>query len=379
MSPSTTATAAELARATATDPTGRLRRAWRQARHRPASAVGAAVVLLFVAVAIGAPWVTSVDPLHADWQKIRKAPTLAHPFGTDDLGRDTFSRVVWGTRISMQAGVFSILLAIVVGVPIGLVAGYYRGGLDQVIMRLTDAWLAFPFLILAIGLVTIMGPSLTNATVAIGLGATPTFIRLTRGLVLSKSAEDYVLGARALGAGDLRLMSRHILPNIVSSLLVQATISIPIAVIAEAVLSFLGLGVQPPAPSWGTMLNTAQQFLDTAPWMAWWPGLAIFALTLSPCASIAIWPTVTSASGPARSFGGSPASPSGRSCSATPAAFASPAASPSPRCRPASSRRSPGSWNVIRAPSWSPFPTPIRSRRRWPTRSASISTSSSGS
>jgi peptide/nickel transport system permease protein len=239
------------------------------------------VVLLFVAVAIGAPWVASVDPLHTDWQQIRKAPTLTHPFGTDDLGRDTFSRVVWGTRISMQAGVFSILLAIAVGVPIGLVAGYYRGGLDQVIMRLTDAWLAFPFLILAIGLVTIMGPSLTNATVAIGLGATPTFIRLTRGLVLSKSAEDYVLGARALGAGDLRLMSRHILPNIVSSLLVQATISIPIAVIAEAVLSFLGLGVQPPAPSWGTMLNTAQQFLDTAPWMAWWPGLAIFSLTLS--------------------------------------------------------------------------------------------------
>ena len=281
MTPDTTATADALAPARATAPAGRLHRAWRQARHRPASAVGAAVVLLFVAVAIGAPWVASVDPLHADWKQIRKAPTLAHPFGTDDLGRDTFSRVVWGTRISMQAGVFSILLAIAVGVPIGLVAGYYRGGLDQVIMRLTDAWLAFPFLILAIGLVTIMGPSLTNATVAIGLGATPTFIRLTRGLVLSKSAEDYVLGARALGAGDLRLMSRHILPNIVSSLLVQATISIPIAVIAEAVLSFLVLGVQPPAPSWGTMLNTAQQFLDTAPWMAWWPGLAIFSLTLS--------------------------------------------------------------------------------------------------
>jgi peptide/nickel transport system permease protein len=206
---------------------------------------------------------------------------LAHPFGTDDLGRDTFARVVWGSRISMQAGVFSILLAIAVGVPTGLVAGFYRGGLEQLIMRVTDAWLAFPFLILAIGLVTIMGPSLTNATVAIGVGATPTFIRLTRGLVLAKASEDYVLGARALGAGDLRLMSRHILPNIVSSLLVQATISIPIAVIAEAVLSFLGLGVQPPAPSWGTMLNTAQQFLDTAPWMAWWPGLAIFALALS--------------------------------------------------------------------------------------------------
>src|SRR5882672_5826264 len=279
--PSTAATADALEPTRALAPAGRLRRAWRQARRRPASAIGAAVVLFFVAMAIGAPWIASVDPLQTDWKQIRKAPTLAHPFGTDDLGRDTFSRVVWGTRISMQAGVFSILLAIAVGVPIGLVAGYYRGGLDQVIMRLTDAWLAFPFLILAIVLVTIMGPSLTNATVAIGLGATPTFIRLTRGLVLAKASEDYVLGARALGAGDLRLMSRHILPNIVSSLLVQATISIPIAVIAEAVLSFLGLGVQPPAPSWGTMLNTAQQFLDTAPWMAWWPGLAIFALTLS--------------------------------------------------------------------------------------------------
>src|SRR2546422_8020431 len=136
MSPSTTATAAGLARATATDPTGRLRRAWRQARHRPASAVGAAVGLLFVAVAIGAPWVTSVDPLHADWQKIRKAPTLAHPFGTDDLGRDTFSRVVWGTRISMQAGVFFVLPALPRGVPVGPPARYYPRGSGQGIVGL---------------------------------------------------------------------------------------------------------------------------------------------------------------------------------------------------------------------------------------------------
>jgi peptide/nickel transport system permease protein len=279
VSPSTTATTV-LAPGSSTE-SGRLARAWRQARHRPVSVVGAIVVLLFVATAIGAPWIAGVDPMQTDWKQIRKAPSLAHPFGTDDLGRDTFARVVWGTRISMQAGVFSILLAIAVGVPLGLVAGFYRGTLDQAIMRLTDAWLAFPFLILAIGLVTIMGPSLTNATIAIGLGATPTYIRLTRGLVLATAAEDYVQGARALGVGDLRLMSRHVLPNIVSSLMVQATISIPIAIIAEAVLSFLGLGVQPPAPSWGTMLNTAQQFLETAPWMAWWPGLAIFSLTLS--------------------------------------------------------------------------------------------------
>jgi peptide/nickel transport system permease protein len=148
-------------------------------------------------------------------------------------------------------------------------------------MRLTDAWLSFPFLILAIGLVTILGPSLTNATLAIGLGATPTFVRLTRGLVLQIREEDYVQGARAAGAGDLRVMGRHILPNIGSSILVQATVSIPAAIIGEAVLSFLGLGVQPPAPSWGTMLSAAQQFLDSAPWMAWWPGLAVFLLTLS--------------------------------------------------------------------------------------------------
>jgi peptide/nickel transport system permease protein len=260
---------------------GLLARAWRVGRRRPAALVGALIVLLFVVMAVGAPWLAPSDPVRTDWSKIRKAPSWTHPFGTDDLGRDGLSRVIWGARISMQAGVFSILLAMLIGVPVGLSAGYYRGALDQLIMRLTDAWLAFPFLILAIGLVTILGPSLTNATLAIGLGATPTYIRLTRGLVLSVSQEDYVHGARALGAGDLRVMARHILPNIVSAILVQATVAVPTAIIAEAVLSFLGLGVQPPAPSWGTMLNAAQQFLEQAPWMAYWPGLAIFLLALS--------------------------------------------------------------------------------------------------
>ena len=260
---------------------GRLRRGWRRALRRPPAVAGAAVVLFFAATAVAAPWIAPSDPLRTNWSQIRKAPSWAHPFGTDDLGRDNISRVIWGTRISMQAGVLSILLAMAIGVPAGLVAGYYRGIFDQLIMRLTDAWLSFPFLILAIGLVTILGPSLTNATLAIGLGATPLYIRLTRGLVLATEAQEYVQGARALGAGDARVMTRHIFPNIVSALLVQATVSIPAAIIAEAILSFLGLGVQPPNPSWGTMLNAAQQFLETAPWMAWWPGLAIFTLTLS--------------------------------------------------------------------------------------------------
>ena len=258
-----------------------LRRGWRRARRRPPAVAGAAVVLFFVVLAMGAPGLAIDDPLRTSWSEVRKPPTWTHPFGTDDLGRDVLSRVVWGTRVSMQAGVLAVVLAITIGVPVGLVAGYYRGAVDQVIMRITDAWLSFPFLILAIGLVTILGPSLVNATVAIGLGATPTYIRLSRGLVLSTKEEDFVLGARALGAGDLRLMAWHILPNIWSALIVQATVSIPGAIIAEAILSFLGLGVQPPTPSWGTMLNTAQQFLGSAPWMAWWPGLAIFSLALS--------------------------------------------------------------------------------------------------
>ena len=262
-------------------PVGRLRRGWRRLARRPPAVAGAAVVLAFVALGVGAPWIAPADPIRTDWSQVRKAPSWSHPFGTDDLGRDNLSRVIWGARISMRAGVLSILFAMAVGVPLGLVSGYYRGAVDLVLMRLTDAWLAFPFLILAIGLVTILGPSLTNATLAIGLGATPTFIRLTRGLVLATREEDYVQGARAIGAGDPRVMGRYILPNIASSILVQATVSIPVAIIAEAVLSFLGLGVQPPQPSWGTMLNAAQQFLETAPWMAWWPGLAIFLLTLS--------------------------------------------------------------------------------------------------
>jgi peptide/nickel transport system permease protein len=275
------ALAAPIAEAAPATQVTRLQLAWRRAARRPPALIGAAVVLLYLLLALGAPWIAPDNPLRTDWSQTRKAPSGAHLFGTDDLGRDVLTRVIYGTRISMQAGVFAILLAMALGVPAGLVAGFYRGAFDQLIMRLTDAWLSFPFLILAIGLVTILGPSLTNATVAIGVGATPTYIRLTRGLVLSTREEEFVQGARALGAGDLRVMGRHILPNITSTLLVQATVSIPAAIIAEAILSFLGLGVQPPSPSWGTMLNAAQQFLETAPWMAWWPGLAIFSLTLA--------------------------------------------------------------------------------------------------
>lgn len=252
------------------------RRVLRRFRRRRPALMGAVIIVAFIITALGAPWLAPFPPQATNWSKIRTPADAHHWLGTDDLGRDVLSRVIWGARVSLLAGVLSILLAVVVGVPLGLVAGYYRGRLDQVIMRLTDALLAFPFLIVAIALAATLGPSLTNATCAIGLAAVPGFVRLTRGQVLAVREEDYVQGARAVGASDLRICWRYILPNSFAPLLVQATVNIAGAIIAESTLSFLGLGVQPPTPSWGSMLNVAQGFLSQAPWMAWWPGLAIF-------------------------------------------------------------------------------------------------------
>ncbi len=187
---------------------------------------------------------------------MRKAPTAAHIFGTDEIGRDVASRVIWGARASLLAGLVSVCISLLLGVPIGLLAGYVGGWVDALISRMTDATLACPFLILAIALAAFLGPSLTNAMIAIGISATPVFVRLTRAQVLSVKVEDYVEAARAVGNSHLRIALRHILPNVVAPLIVQATLAIAAAVIAEASLSFLGLGQQPPAPSWGSMLNT---------------------------------------------------------------------------------------------------------------------------
>src|SRR5213079_3277782 len=208
-----------------------------------------------------------------------KAPSAQHWFGTDDLGRDILARVIYGARASLMAGAISVGIALSIGVPLGLVAGYRGGFADALISRITDAMLACPFLILAIALAAFLGPSLGNAMIAIGISTTPIFVRLTRGQVMR--VEDYVEAARAMGNPRWRIALFHILPNIMPALLVQATLSIAAAIIAEAALSFLGLGQQPPAPSWGSMLNSAQRFLTQAPWMAIWPGLAIFLAVLS--------------------------------------------------------------------------------------------------
>jgi peptide/nickel transport system permease protein len=243
--------------------------------RRPMAVIGLIVVVGFAVTAIFAPLIAPYSPSETDFNAILAHPSREHLLGTDELGRDIFSRLVYGSRASMQAGFFATLLAMAIAVPIGLVAGYYRGWVDPVISRITDVLLAFPFLILAVGLAAILGPSLLNATIALGIGAVPGLIRITRGEALSLREEDYVRAAVANGGSDLTILGRHILPNMTSTLLVQATITIPIAIVGESVLSFLGLGVQPPTPSWGVMLAAAQDFLDQAPRLAIYPGLAI--------------------------------------------------------------------------------------------------------
>jgi peptide/nickel transport system permease protein len=256
-------------------------RAWRRLLGRKSAVLGLVVIILFVLVAVFAPLITPFDPTQQSWTSIRKPPSLQHWFGTDESGRDLFSRVIFGARASLLAGIVSISIALGLGVPIGLLAGYGGKWIDALIGRITDAMLACPFLILAIALAAFLGPSLQNAMIAIGLTAAPIFVRLTRGQVMAVKVEDYVEAARAVGNPPVRIAVKHILPNIMPALIVQATISIATAIIAEASLSFLGLGQQPPSPSWGSMLNTAQRFLTSAPWMAIWPGLAIFLAVLS--------------------------------------------------------------------------------------------------
>jgi len=257
------------------------RRALRRLVRRKGALVGLAVIALFVAVAVLAPLIAPYDPAAQSWTLVRKPPSWAHWLGTDEVGRDILSRIIFGARASLLAGVISVCIALGIGVPLGLTAGYLGGLVDALLSRLTDAMLACPYLILAIALAAFLGPSLGDAMIAIGVATTPIFLRLTRGQVMAVKVEDYVEAARAVGNPGWRIALVHILPNILPPLAVQASLSIAAAIIAEASLSFLGLGEQPPDPSWGSMLNAAQRFLSNAPWMALWPGLAIFLTVMS--------------------------------------------------------------------------------------------------
>ena len=256
------------------------RRVLRRLLRNPLAVIGFVVVLVAVGAALLADLVAPYPFARTDFGAVLQPPSGAHWFGTDYLGRDQFSWVLYGLRASVLVGVLSVGLSMVVGVPFGLLAGFY-GFLDPIVSRLTDTLLAFPFLVLAVGLAAILGPSLTTATVAIGVAQIPAVVRVTRGETLRLRGMDYVAAAIAGGATDAVVLRRHILPNALSTLIVQATVAAPAAIIGEAVLSFLGLGVRPPTPSLGIMLASAQPFFRQGPWMAVFPGVSIVLLTLA--------------------------------------------------------------------------------------------------
>lgn len=258
----------------------RSREGWRGAlaRYRQArlSGVGSAIVLLALLVAITAPWISPYDPLQQNLDRSLEGPSRDHLLGTDDLGRDIAARVIYGARVSLAAGVVAVAIALLAGILLGLIAGYRGGQMDNWIMRLIDSVLSFPSLILALALAAVLGAGLRDVLIALGIVYTPTFARLARGQVLSLRHRDFVEAARLLGLRDGRILARHILPNILAPLIIQASLSVAFAILAEASLSFLGLGIQPPEPSWGSMVNAGRGYLQQDPWIVFGPGGAIF-------------------------------------------------------------------------------------------------------
>ena len=246
-------------------------------RRNPRMIVGGVIVLGWLFVAAFAPFIAPYDPIKVNVSDSLIPPGTAHWLGTDDLGRDMLSRVMWGARVSLSVGVISVSIGLLVGTSLGLAAGYLGGKFDLLIMRGIDALLAFPALILAIAITSALGPQIQNAMIAIGIVAIPAYARLTRGQVLAVRSRDYIVAARTIGATPLRIVASHIFPNIMNTLIVQATLSTAFAILAEAALSFLGLGPQPPYPSWGQDINYSQRYLPNLKWwMSVGPGLAIF-------------------------------------------------------------------------------------------------------
>jgi peptide/nickel transport system permease protein len=236
---------------------------------------GALILGLVLGAALLAPRLAPYDPIDQEFTSQLRPPSAAHLFGTDEFGRDIFSRVVFGARIALNVGVLADLIATLLGVVLGVVAGYGGGRIDAVVTRVVDVTLAFPYLLLAMIVVAILGPGLTNAMLAIAVVYTPQFVRVIRGVVLSVKEQDFVESARAMGAGPARILGRGILPNIVSPIIVMATLTVGFMIVETAGLSFLGLGASPPTPEWGSMLATGRSFMLTAPWIATFPGLAI--------------------------------------------------------------------------------------------------------
>jgi len=251
-------------------------RALRRAAAAPLAPLGAVVLLLAVLAAVFAPLLSPHDPLRQDLDRALARPGRVHLLGTDNVGRDVLARVIWGTRVSLVAGFGSVAIAMVAGGLLGLLAGYAGGRVDGLVMRLMDAVLSFPPLVLALALGAVLGAGLGGVVIALGVVYTPTFARLMRGQVLAITAREYVDAARALGAPGWRIAWAHVLPNATAPIVVQASLSVAFAILAEASLSFLGLGIQPPQASWGSMINAGRGYLQQAPWIVFGPGAALF-------------------------------------------------------------------------------------------------------
>ncbi len=265
----------------ATKPASQGREILRALLSNKLAVVGLVVLGLLIFVGIFGKAIAPYGVNDIDIPNRLSGPTALHWFGTDNLGRDTFSRVLVAARVSLQVGFIAVGFALVVGVPIGLIAGYYRGGVDSTLMRLMDILFSFPAILLAIAILAVLGPNITNAMIAIGIVYTPIFARITRGSVLVVSEEVYVRAARSLGATNRRILFRHILPNVAAPIIVQTTLSLAFAILSEAALSFLGLGVQPPNPAWGRMLADGREYFQQDPWMGVFPGLAILVTVMA--------------------------------------------------------------------------------------------------
>jgi len=257
-----------------------IRKGWHKLRRRPGALIGACILLIFIAVAILAPVIAPMDPLEISSNR-RAAPSAEHWLGTDELGRDVLSRLIYGTRVSLRVGLVAIGIALTFGSVLGVIAGFVGGWIDSLIMRLTDIMLAFPGILLAIAVVAVLGPSLFNVMIAVGIESIPAYVRTARGSTLSIKEMEYVTGARTIGGTPLRIVFRYILPNVAAPLIVLATIGVAGSILSAAGLSYLGLGAQPPTAEWGAMLSSARNFVRDAWWMATFPGIAIMLIVLS--------------------------------------------------------------------------------------------------
>jgi peptide/nickel transport system permease protein len=255
-------------------------RTWRQLKRSRLAIPGGLVVLIFILLALFAPLLSPYDPYKTNLTKTLLTPCAEHLFGTDELGRDIFSRIIYGARLSLVEGLISVFLAMFIGVPLGILSGYIGGKTDTVIMRFIDVLLAFPGVLLAIAIISVLGPSLVNAMISVGIYTIPVFARLARGSTLSVKEEPYIEACRAAGMSNLRILYRHIFPNIQAHLFVLGTLRVAIAILTAASLSFLGLGAQPPSPEWGAMLSNGRNYILIAPHLVIFPGLAIILLVL---------------------------------------------------------------------------------------------------